>query len=423
MPSPIECLPVEVFDIIAIDLDLPAYNVLRLISRQLYLLSFSSYAKRYFSALTTTLGSASLDRLVNVSSHQNLSTIVTILDIRLLNHRDYKVLAKISRVGIFPPPKRFPRVSGVRQEHISEEATLYDDVARNEFPKCIVERLACALAGFGNLRTIRFRAHHSEPFGWRSTTMPEGDQLFRSRCYTAVIDAIIKSEVNLEEFSMAKGKRVTTLSKCANLIYPTLQLPFQALRALQHRFSALQSLTLSVITAYNGDARVPGWENGLSNLIAAAPLLKTLALSLDRNSCISHYSAAVIRSLSLSCRVSELSSFQLVNCSLHEEDLTTFLSAHSRSLCQLVFSDIRLLSGNWSSLWTSLKDAENVQCLRLASLEGARSPVLFRRRNKERPNITLDAMKVGRPMAALLDDLVRVCNVEANLHTVGLDVD
>lgn len=421
MVSPLERLPVEVFDIIATDLDLPAYNALRLVSRQLHLLTFSTYTKRHFSELTTTLGSASLDRLVNVSRHQHLSNLVTVLDIRLLNHRDYKLLTKISRVGIFPPPKRFPRVSGVREEHISEEATLYDDVARSEYPKCISERLSCALRGFSNLQAIRFRAHHSEPHGWRSTIMPEGDQLFRSKCFKAVIDALIKSEVNLQEFSMAKGRRVTSLSKCAHLPYPALQLPFQSLRALQHRFSALESLTLSVNTAHNGNYRIPGWENGLSNLIAAAPLIKTLALSLDRNHRISHYSAAVIRSLALSCRISELQTFQLVNCSLHGEDLAAFVAAHAVSLCQLVFSDIRLLTGNWSALWTELKDVENLHCLRLASLEGTRSPQLVRRRDKDRPKTTLDQQKAGRSMSAMLDDLIDSCDKETNLHIDGLD--
>ncbi|CAO2653168.1 Nn.00g025790.m01.CDS01 [Neocucurbitaria sp. VM-36] len=423
MTSPIERLPVEVFDIIAFDLDLPAYNAIRLVSRQLHSLSFSTYAKKYLAELTTTLGSASLDRLVAVASHQHLANLVTVLDIRLLNHRDYKLLTKITRVGIFPPPKRFPRVSSVRQEHISEEATLYDDVTRSEYPKCIIERLARALKGFGNLQTIRFRAHHSEPYGWRSTTMPEGDQLFRSKCFRAVIDAIVISEVNLKEFSMAKGKRLTTLSKCANLPYPALHFPFPFLQTLQHRFSALESLTLSVMTAYNGDARIPGWENGLGNLIAAAPSVKTLALSLDRNNRVSHYSAAVIRSLSLACRVAALSTFQLVNCSLHEEDLTRFVAAHSESLNQLVFSDIRLLTGSWSSLWTSLKEVRSIQGLRLASLEGTRSPVLFRRRDKERLKITLDTKKAGRPMAAMLDDLIDACIMGTNLHIDGLDAD
>ncbi|KAH7382197.1 hypothetical protein BKA66DRAFT_463981 [Pyrenochaeta sp. MPI-SDFR-AT-0127] len=421
MVSPIEHLPVEVFDTIASDLDLPAYNALRLTSRQLNLLSFSTYAKGYFSELTATLGSASLDRLLNVSTHKYFSNAVTVLDIRLLNHRDYKLLNKISRVGIFPIPKRFPRVSGVRPETTTQEATLYDDVTKSEYPRCIVERLACSLRGFSSLETIRFRAHHSEPYGWRSTMMPEGDQLFRTKCFQAVLDALIKSDIRLKEFSMAKEKRSTTLSKCANLPYPTLQLPFRSLQALHHRFVNLESLTLSIVSAYNGDARIPGWQNALTNLIATAPSIKSLALSLDRHNRISHYSAAIIHSLALSCRFSQLQSFQLVNCSLHEEDLVAFVTAHERSLCQLVFSDIRVLTGSWPALLMSLKEAKELQCLRLASLEGTKSPLLFRRRDKERLKITLDAAKAERAMSVMLDDLIAACNSESDLPTTSID--
>jgi hypothetical protein len=129
MASPIECLPVEVFELIASDLDLPAYRNLRLSSRQLHTLSFSIFAKRYFGELTTTLGSPSLERLVGVSSHGYLSDFVKTLDITILSQYEYTLMSEIDRVGVFPPPKRFPRVSGVSLAYISREATLYDDVS------------------------------------------------------------------------------------------------------------------------------------------------------------------------------------------------------------------------------------------------------------------------------------------------------
>ncbi|KAF1935003.1 hypothetical protein EJ02DRAFT_153467 [Clathrospora elynae] len=54
---------------------------------------------------------------------------------------------------------------------------------------------------------------------------------------------------------------------------------------------------------------------------------------------------------------------QLVNCSFHEGDLGTFIKAHPVSLHQLVFSDIRTLTGNWSSLWATSRDHGKHQCL------------------------------------------------------------
>ena len=422
MSSSIERLPVEIFDIIATYFDLPDYQLLRLSSQRLCLLTFSTFAKKHFCDLTTTLGSASLDRLVDISSHRYFCSVVTVLDVRLLNHGDYTLLTKISRVGIFPPTKRFLKVSGVRPEHVSEEATLYDDIIRSENLSCISERLTRALRGFTNLRAIRFRAHHAEPLGYRMTTMDEGDQVFRTRCFQAVMGAITRSNISLEEFSMAKGRRTTTLSKCANLPYPALQLPYQSLQKVQFCFANLASLALSAISAYNGDSRVPGWENAISNLIAAAPSIKHLALSLDRSSRISHYSAAIVRSLALSCRLSDLKTFQLVNCSAHEKDLEIFITAHAEALQELILSEIRLLTGSWSSLWLSLKRLPALECMRLASLEGTRSPVLFRRRDKERVKVTLDSKKAERRMSDMLDDLVIACNAERDQPLPGIDI-
>ena len=415
MTAPIERLPVELFDLITSDLDLLAYQQLRLTSRQLHLLSLSTFAKRYFSELTTTLGSSSLDRLVNISSHGYFSNFVTLLDIKLLTHRDYKLLTNIQKVGIFPPPKRFPIVPGIKPEHISGEATLYNDVLSRRFPQCITDRLVCSLQNISNLKTIRFRAHHSEPVGWRSIAMPEGDQIFRTRCFQAVVDAIIDSKIQLEEFSMAKRKKKNgALRKHANVAYPSVQFPFSALPPLKHCFVHLQSLTLAIVAAHNGDSRSPGWENCVSQLIACAPNVKTLALSFDRKGLVSHYSAAVIHSLALSCRLDSLEYLHLVNCSLHEDDLTRFITAHANSIRHVNLAGIRLLSWNWETFWMSLNDIKGLRRVRLAYLEGTSSSVMFRWRDKKRSKFTLDSDKSGRLMCDLLDDLITACRGEEN---------
>jgi hypothetical protein len=92
MTSPFERLPAEVFDIIAAYLHLPEYQTVRLSSQRLHLLSLSTFTKKYFTKVITTLGSPSLDRLVHVANHSHLSRLVTTLEIRLLNHRNYKDL-------------------------------------------------------------------------------------------------------------------------------------------------------------------------------------------------------------------------------------------------------------------------------------------------------------------------------------------
>jgi hypothetical protein len=414
-----ERLPVEVFDLVAAHLDLPAYQNLRLASRQLHSLTFSTFTKQCFSERTTTLGSTSLGRLVEISKHDHLRSVVRALHIRLLNHRDYKTLKAISRVGIFPPPKRFPRVSGVRDEHINDEATTYDYVVKTEYPKRILDDLARALRGFSNLKTIRFRAKNSDRDGWLNS-VPDGDQLFRAKCFQVVIDALMQSEVKLEEFSMAKGKRNTTLYKRANLPHTAFQLSPQTLQALQDRFSNLESLTISAMC--NDDtARVPGWANSIGTLVATAPKLKSLALSLDRITLFRpHHAqgAAVFRSLAVSCRIQCLERFQLINCFIHAEHLDTFVRAHG-SLQQVIFSEIELLSGNWTSVWGALKEVGGLRSLRLADVMGTGSPVAFRRRKNGRTKITLDTVKDERPMSKMLDDLIAARDAEVDVSNVS----
>ncbi|OAL52800.1 hypothetical protein IQ07DRAFT_341418 [Pyrenochaeta sp. DS3sAY3a] len=421
MVSPFERLPVEVFDIIALHFDLSSYCAIRLASQRLHLLSFSTFTKRHFSELSTTLGSASLDRLVSVSSQPYLCTVVTVLDVRLLNHRDYKLLTTIRRVGKYPPPKRFPQVTSVKPQHISQEATLYDDLCRAESSTCVVDRLARALAAFSNLRTMRFHARHPEPLGWHSSNMPEGDVLFRSECFRAVIDAVIKSEVQLTEFSMVKGKKKLRSSKNANLPHPAFQLPLPSLLALQHTFLNLETLVVSMTASHNEDARLPGWENGLSQLISTAPLIKHLALCLDRSHNISHYGAAVIRSITQSCHLSKLQTFRLANTSVHEEHLAAFFTTHAASLSKIILSDTKLLTGNWSSLWTSFDVLKELRYLKLLSLQGTNAPVQFRHRSKLRHSITLEANE-ERPMVAMLDDLITACNSESDLSMAYVHV-
>ncbi|KAH7082346.1 hypothetical protein FB567DRAFT_104716 [Paraphoma chrysanthemicola] len=419
MTSFIERLPVEVFEILAIDLDLSGYQNLRLTSRQLHLLTLSTFGKRFISRLTSTLGSPSLDRLVNLSNHPYFCDVVTRLDIRLLTHRDYKLLANIAKVGIFPPPKRFPVVF-VRHEHIRGESTLYDDVLSRKYPQCITERLTRALIGFGNLKTIRFRTQNKEPAGWLSD-LPDGDQTFRTKCFQAVIDSILKSEIQLEEFGMSKRKRTKGISKSLHLHYPALQIPFSAHALLRQCFRDLSSLDLSVVTSHNGSVRVPGWENGLSHFIMCAPSLKSLALSLGRDEHISDYSAAIIHSLALSCHLPSLECLHLVNTALHEGDMMAILTRHRGSIRELILKNTRMLMGTWISFLTSLKEVEGLQCLRLALLEGLRSPVVFRKSKKAKPKITLDLAKSERPMREMLEDLVAAESGESGVLSVDVD--
>ena len=413
MISHFERLPVEVFDSITAFLDLSEFQTLRLASRRLHLLSLSTFRKKYFTKLITTLGSPSLDRLANVASHSHLAQLVTILEIRLLNHCDYKDLTKISRIGIFPPPKRFPRVSCIRSQDILRESTLYDDVLSNKQAKCIIESLARGFSGLKNLKILQFRAHQVEPLGWKTIAIPEGDGIFRSRCLRAVLDAIVKSGVRLDTLSMAKEKECVSLSKCANVPYPALQLPIEYIQRLGLSFVSLKSLTLSVISQHNGHHRLLGWENGLSRLISSAPNLRHLALSLDRKSQVSQYGAQTVRSLSDSVHLERLESFHLCNSTIHESDLAKFVKTHASTLQRLCFTTIGLLTGSWPLLIPTFKSVGNLCSLRLASIEGTGVPAQFRQRDRGHWKATLNVSKDVRTMADMLDDLATACDTES----------
>lgn len=413
MTSLFERLPAEVFDMIAAYLDLSAYQTLRLTSQRLHLLSLSTFTTSYFAKLITTLGSPSLHRLVGVASHGHLSRSVTTLEIRLLNHRDYKDLAKIARIGIFPPPKRFPKVSCVRTQDIVQESTLYDDVLANRQAKCITERLVTGLRGLENLKAVRFRAHQIEPLDWKTTAIPEGDHLFRSRCLRAVLDAIVKSGIHLSAFSMGKEKGFMTLSKCAHVPCPALQMPIEYLQRLKSCFDDLEAMTLSIVSQHNVHPRLPGWENGLSRFISSAPSLKQLTLSLDRKCHVSPYGARIIRSLSDSIHLERLETFHLCHSSAHESDLAKLVKTHAATLQRLNLTHVCLLTGTWPVLLSTLRGLGHLHSVRLASLEGTDAPVLFRQRNKERRNVTLDTAKDQRTMVHMLDDLAATCSTES----------
>jgi hypothetical protein len=422
MVSPIERLPVEVFDIITLELDLEDYKQLRLTCRRLRHLGLSTYAKRHFSALTTTLGSPSLDRLVSISRHAYFRNNVTELNIKLLTSTDYYIMTVIRKVGIYPPPKRFPVVTCVQMAHIAGESTLYDDLLASNHAQCITDRLTRALKKFCNLKTIRFRVFESEPDWWQGRHMPTRDQKFRSKCFQAVLDSITESGIRLEEFCMAKKPKNNSIRKAANLPIAALQLPVPLLSSLQHTFINLQSLTLSLFTACYGQSRGPGWEIGPDQIIALAPNLKHLALSLDRTVHISHWSAIAFQLLAKSCRLSALETFHLVNCSIHEADLNCFVTTHAGSLRELILSGVQLLSGSWVSYWMSLKELRDLRCLRFGALQGTDMVLARYRMKKVRTKMTLDTIMSRRPMCDMLDDLVASSEGEVSSAYVGADV-
>lgn len=411
MAAPIERLPVEVFGIIAPHLDCPDYIALRLCSRQLRFLTFSTFAKRFLSTEHTTLGRPSLQRLVDRSCLGHMADVVTVLNIRLLCFHDYRILKDISRVGIFPPPKRFPKVPLVPFHHIDGESKLFDQVTKGEDLDCIVKPLTRVLRRFTSLKVIRFRTSRSENGQRNWEPLPADEHVFFTRCFKAIFDAITKSQVQLEEFRMARNRQKPTLVQCANKGCSSSRFSRPMLQSLQHCFQKLTSLTLSISPTHDGDDCQQMWRNSMVDFIAAAPSIQHLSLSLDHNARVSR----IMPSLALTCQLPRLVSFHLANCSPKDNDLREFVLSHSDSLKQIVFSDVHLVEGNWSSIWLCLKTLTRLESLRLVFLAEQGSPVQFCRHDQgNNRKVTL-----RQPMSDLLDRLARAPRTNFEQFSLG----
>lgn len=404
MTSPIERLPVEVFDIILSTLGLDQYQQLRLCSRQLRSLSLSPFTKKYFSSTATTLGAPSLKRLAELSDHP-YGHAVTQLNVKLLTYRDYKTLMAIRRCGIYPPPKRFPLVRGVRLTDVRDESTLFDDLKDPKRAKLTTERLARSLANLKNLRVVCFRSMHSEPHGWTLREMPSSDQIFRQRCFQVLIDAVIQSEIKLEEFNMAKSMRSKhgRVLRSADLECPAFGVVSVAL-TLSQAFDCLQSLTLSLTSNRVNSLEMTGGEACPSQFIARIPSLKHLTLKLDRDSYRSYDSSNVFHHIAKSCRLPALESFNLLNCALRSADLSQYLSAHADSLRTISFTCVYIFRGTWTAIWEALKEAENLQTLTAARLDSPQRPPSVGK--KYHPKMILDIRSSAQPMEDMLEDLI-----------------
>ena len=370
MLSKMERLPVELVDMVVAYLSLSDRQSLRLASKHLHSLTLTTFTANYFSKRTTTLGVPSLRRLVAASAHPRFSSSVALLDVRLLNYEDYENLLKIDRVGIYPPPKRLPRVPQVKTQDIAQESSLLEYMRTHHDPKAVVHPLSRALKGFPNLETLRIRVNGLTLYGNPYINAEEKVyQEFLSACFKAVINAVVRSAVKLQHFTCIKGTAVRPLTKSANLIYPAFNFSLPHLVSLQNAFTCLKSLRLSIRTNYNRNARVPGWETGISQFISTAPALEELALCLQARDSEPWFRAAVMHSICRSVELPALRLLQLYGCVVDELDFITFITGHASTLRYISISDTELRAGTWLSILGSLKQHLRLDYLRLQYLQ------------------------------------------------------
>lgn len=370
-----ERLPVELVDIIVGFLPLPDRQTLRLVSKQLHSLTLVTFASDYFSQRSTTLGIPSLARLVELSARPRLAAAVKQLDVKLLNYEDYENLRKMDRVAVYPPPKRFARVPQVKARDVALECKLLDYMRTHDDPNAVVHPLTRVLKGLPHLEAVRLRVNGLTLYG--NPHINAEDNIFQdflSACFKAVLDAVIRSGVKLHHLTTLKGHTVRPTSKSANLIYPAFTFASTYLISLQNAFTRLKVLRLSIRTNCNRNARVPGWENGVSHFISAAPALEQLTLCLQASDSEPWFRAAVVHSICHTVRLPCLKMLQLYGCVVDERDFVAFIKLHAVTMRHLSISDTELRSGKWISILSSFKQDLHLDYLRLQYLQQSEPP-------------------------------------------------
>lgn len=377
--SKLERLPQELVDLIVVHLSVRDCQALRLASKQLCSLTLTSFTNTSFSRRVTTLSVPSLTRLVQTSEHPHFSRSVSLLDIKLLNYEDYGHLREIDRIGIYPPPKRLPRVPQVKVGDTSQECKLLDYMRTNQDPKAVIHPLSRALTGFKDLKTVRFRVNGLTLYGNpHISAEDEVYQYFLSACFKAVLTAIIRSGVRLQQLTLIKNATVRPLSKSANLDYSAFNLPVPFLISLENAFASLKSLHLSIRTYHNGNSRTAGWEKGVARVIAAASSLEELTICLQATDNKPWFRAAVMQAICRSVELPMLKSLQLYGCVVDELDLVALITTHASSLRRLLISDTELRSGGWLSILNTLNEDLDLNYLRLQYLQQNAAPRVVR---------------------------------------------
>ncbi|CAI6333544.1 unnamed protein product [Periconia digitata] len=365
MRAPIECLPVELVDLIVTNFSLADYQNVRLASKQLIYLTLSSFRDRYFTRRTTTLASSSLDRLIRVSACRHLADAVLYLDVKLLNRADYENLLQISRVGIYPPPKRFARVPQVKADEISQEARLFEYMRRDEDPKIVIDKLARALRRLRHLESVRMRVN-----GTTVASVPSevyDDHAFLASSFTAIVGALSKSELKIKELYTIKGTSIRATTKSANLSYRAFALPSYVSSSLTQAFCSLRTLGLSLCTDYM-DSRVPGWEKSICSFIGSASALEELVLCTQLNYGLPQWRVAVIHALARSVRLRALTTLQIHGFHVTMSDMREFIRAHSSTLRKLTIRKCHMLEDTWKSLLASFQGLD-LEYMRLVKLQ------------------------------------------------------
>lgn len=347
MASPIEQLPVELMDMITSHLAIADCGALRLASRRLRSASLIDFFQRFFANVSTSITPASLSRLVDMSADKMLAKSVRTLHI------------KWAGGGLHETPP------------IHEDFQFVKDTANNKHLQSIISPLACALASFSNLDSIRFFLRGQRIGSIRSIYKSDIVN-FQANCFKTILDAVIQSGIRLQGFSTLSAEDTVSFD-CAIVPHQAFNLPLPYLVALGVAFANLKTLAISINEYCSAKSRVPGWENGISQFVSTAPSLEKLSLDLGKGYPEPFHSVAIIRSLAQSTLLPKLECFQLYGGAFEEQDLAAFTFRHMTSLRRLTLQRTRIARGSCKSLLAGFRDSLNLEYLEVEALMEGRT--------------------------------------------------
>ncbi|KAF2634725.1 hypothetical protein P280DRAFT_232005 [Massarina eburnea CBS 473.64] len=379
MLSPIEQLPAELVDLITADFDLPEYQHFRLASRQTHHVTRPSFYRCYFARRTTTLAASSLDRLLAASACRHVAHHVSSLYIRIPTRTTISILRDISRVGIYPPPKRFPTITDVRWGDCSHEVVAFDQVMSGETNDTngIIDQLSRAMRRFSNLKAVHiFYIRHTGSYRDFMSSDPPADSFkITSLSFKTIVAAVVKSGVHIEQLNTNEPSEINKASKAGKSVFIlplALDLPADQFRALGPAFSSLRVLVLSLRfdpPVYRRD-RQP-YQDYFSPFINCATALEELRLSIQ-NGFINPKSTTnkqvVTQSVARSVRLPRLKLFAVRHAVCLSADMLIFIKAHASSLRHLNMHDCCLPDGGWTTVLESFREL-GLEYLRLSNLK------------------------------------------------------
>ncbi|KAF2493263.1 hypothetical protein BU16DRAFT_75241 [Lophium mytilinum] len=368
MATSIEKIPTELLDLITSDLSLEEFSSLRLSCKAVYASSLHSFGIAFCSKRVCILTLPSLENIVSISKHVEFGSTMRELDFAA-DVRPEDAVNTTQDLIMLPQEeveRRNPNASTARAKREFHEALMAQAEATGRMNEGILsEMLIEAFRNFPKLETIRFYQETVSPTSTR-TFKKSSRVAYASCCFQQILTAIIESRLTLEKLKTVEKPGVYRCSRSGAVVsHDAFYVNLPRLEGLKQSFVRLRSLELWISASYHGRSRLPGWENGISQFLAAAPALESLTLHIDAIAYGSRYCIDIVRSIANTVYLPKLRKLHFVGAQFDEEDLANLVTKHKNTLCILRFECSRMHHGTWRALFETFRESLQLEALRL----------------------------------------------------------